>query len=127
MSIAARSKTLAWGFPEGGKPAGFIAIRVETVAKEKRGLFGVLESPSVTGYLPDAHVVSGQRIGADRSTVSTRAPGPELPAGLGTGSRLVLALKDNDTVMCLLMPPDAVADDALPVWAATQNCGARPE
>lgn len=123
MSIAARPKTLAWGFSETGKPAGFVAIRVESVAKEKRGLFGILDSPSVAGWLPDAHVISGKRIGADRSMISARVPGPELPAGLGAGSRLVLALKDADTVMCLLMPSDAVTDDALLSWAENQGCG----
>jgi hypothetical protein len=123
MSIAARPKTLAWGFSETGKPSGFVAMRVESVAKEKRGLFGILNSPSVAGWLPDAHVISGKRIGADRSMISARVPGPELPAGLGAGARLVLALKDGDTVMCLLMPTDAVTDDALLSWAETQDCG----
>jgi hypothetical protein len=123
MSSTSRSTPLLWQGAADRKTQQFIALRVTDVRKEGGGLFGIGNSPSIAGAMPDARLVEGQTLNDPGAVVRLKAPGGELPAGLGKGSRLVLGLVDPRHVICLLSPPESVADDALLTWAAGQPCG----
>lgn len=123
MSSTPHSTPLLWQGAADRKPQQFIALRVTDVRKEGGGLFGIGNSPSIVGAMPDARLVEGRTLGGTEAVVRLKAPGGELPPGLGKGSRLVLGLVDPKHVICLLSPPESVADAALLTWAAGQPCG----
>lgn len=123
MSTLPPSEPLLWQGAADRKPAQFIAMRVNAIRKEGGGLFGIGNSPSLAGAMPDARLVEGSRIGEDGPAVKVKVPGGELPKGLDKGSRVVLGLVDARHVICLLVPPDTVADSALASWAPSQRCG----
>ena len=118
-----RSEPLVWQGAADRKPVSYVALRVERIHKEGGGLFGIGNSPSIVGALPDAQLLEGVAIGGDGGAVTARVPGGEIPAGLQAGSRVVLGLVDAGHLICLLVPPQDVADAALPSWAAGQTCG----
>jgi len=123
MSTTPRSEPLVWQGAADRKPSQFIAIRVNEMRKEGSGLFGIGNSPSLAGSMPDPRIVEGNRIGTDGPVVKVKAPGGELPVRLAKGSRLVLGLVDPQHVICLLLAPDTVADATLISWASSQRCG----
>ena len=123
MAASSRSDPLQWQGAADRTPVRFIAMRVGGVEKDGGGLFGIRNSPSLAGALPDARIVEGAAIGEAGGPIKVRAPGGELPPGLGAGARVVLGMVDETHVICILAPPDDVADDALAAWAGTQSCG----
>ncbi len=122
MSLPPRSAPLVWQGAADRAPVGFVPIRVRRVRRDGGGLFGLNNSPSIVGALPDPRIVEGVPIGGG-GAIEVRVPGGELAPGVQAGARVVLGLVDADHVICLLVPPAEVADDRLLAWAAAQPCG----
>lgn len=104
-----------------------VALRVTSVAKEKRRFFGLLDSPSLAGSLPDPMEVAGEVLHIDRNGPASagdilgfRIPAMELGA-TGTGSRLAIGII-GDKVVCLSAAPDDVTDADLPAWLPDAPC-----
>jgi hypothetical protein len=123
MPVTGQAEPLVWQGAADRSPSDYLSVRVTGIHHAGGGVFGIGNSPSIVGALPDARVIEGTRIGGDGSVVKARVPGGELPRALAAGSRLVLGLVDPSHVICLLLPPDAIADEALSSWARTQRCG----
>lgn len=122
MSLTNRSEPLEWEGAADRKPTLFAPIKVLGVKKERGGLFGLRNSPSMEGFQPDSHLIEGTLLQGG-GKVRLSLPGSEVPAGLASGARAVLGLVDADHVICVLLPPAEVTDDALATWAASQTCG----
>ena len=122
MSLPPRSEPLVWQGAADRVPVGFVPIRVRGVRREGGGLFGLNNSPSIVGALPDPRIVEGTPLGGG-GAIKVRVPGGELAPGVVAGARVVLGLVDADHVICLLVPPADLADERLLAWAAAQPCG----
>jgi hypothetical protein len=123
MAAPAHSEPLQWQGAADRSPSRFIAMRVGRIEKEGGGLFGIRNSPSLAGALPDARIVEGTPIGPRGGAIKLRAPNGELPSGLASGARVVLGLVDDSHIICILAPPAETADEDLEAWAKTQPCG----
>ena len=110
---------LAWEGAAGLPPQRFLVLRVDSVEKDRGGLFGIRNSPSLAGSYPDATVITAT---GPAGKWRLRGPGAEL-AGLTDGKRVVVGLVDDGHFLCVLLPPSDLPDSAVAGWAAGQRCG----
>jgi len=115
--LSSPSEPIGWQGAAGRTPDRFLVLRVTSVHAEGPGPFGIRRSPSIAGYLPDAHVLEGR---AGEQGVRVRLPGPELK-GTARGDLVALGLV-GDHAICLLRPPAGMAEDAVAAWAKTRPC-----
>jgi hypothetical protein len=105
-------------------PARFLVLRVSGVAPASGGLLGVRRSPSMPGWMPDAHVTTGTLAAGDQPgrAVRLHAPGRDV-AGAAPGALLALGMVDDAHCICILRAPPTMEAGAVAAWAATQRCG----
>ncbi len=100
-----------------------MAARVVKVERDSGGLFGIRNSPSMAGALPDPRVITATALGSDSGPLRVRVPGGELSEEVVVGNRVVVGLVDEAHVICILTPPPSLPDEGLTAWAKTQKCG----
>ncbi len=116
----AQSPNLALTWQWGGTAAGRVAITVSSIEKQGGGLFGINQSPSIAGNLPDARIVTGEVLAGDGSgTVQLKIPAHELPA-VAPGGVLAIMLTQDHHAFCVAVPP--VTGAALAGWLAAWEC-----
>lgn len=120
MIRAAEPKLLLWEGAAGREPNHFAAFEVVAIQREKGGLLGIGQSPSIVGAFPDARRVDVRTLDRARNTITLRAPGASLPAGVAPGQRVVLGLVDDAHFICIFIPGPEVAPEALEGWARSQ-------
>lgn len=115
---------VSWQGAAGRPPERFLVLRLTALEREGGGLFGLRRSPSMPGWLPDAHLLTGEVVsGTDPGRrMRLRVPGSEL-AGATPGGLLAVGLVDATHAICLLQPPAGMSAEAIPDWAKGQPCG----
>jgi len=115
---------LVWQGTAGRKPDRFVLVEIETIAADRGGLFGIRQSPSIVGALPNAMMLRARALikGQAADTVQLRVPGAELPP-LQAGDRAVLGLLGKTVCLCVLRPPSDLPEDDVASWAGAQPCG----
>jgi hypothetical protein len=119
-SFASPVVDLTWQGAAGRTPHSFLVLRIDSVSRDRGGLFGIRNSPSLADSFPDPTVIEASGPDGRRRL---RGPGAELPSGLARGDRVAVGLIDAGHFLCLLVPPTSLPDDAVAAWAATQTCG----
>ncbi len=115
---------LVWQGTAGRKPDRFVLVRIEDIAADRGGLFGIRQSPSIVGALPNAMVLQARAVvnGQAGNALQLRLPGGELPP-LQAGDRAVLGLLGKNVCLCVLRPPSDLAEDTVTSWGVSQPCG----
>ena len=112
-----------WEWPAGRVPQAWIVVDAIKIKKKSSGIFGVGNSPSLTGNLPDAHrfeasITAGSGAG---QTIEVYLPGLEAKRIAGA-DKLAIGLVEGSVVICLLdVPPDVSKETAID-WAARTGC-----
>lgn len=121
---------LKWEWPAGRSIAMKLMLRVDALEKVSSGLFGIGKSPSVEGYLPDAHTLKATVVFGPEAMAGKRLvlnlPGPEakkLAVGAPAGLALITADERRPIAVCVAAaPPAASAASAAQQWLAAWNC-----
>jgi hypothetical protein len=115
---------LKWEYPAGRNAERFELVKLDSVAREGGGLFGIRNSPSMADALDDPRVWSGTVAEGDRagSPVHVRVPGPDVPE-VKNGDLVALGIVEGHIVICVRKPPHDLDSAALRSWLGTQTCG----
>jgi hypothetical protein len=117
---------LAWQWPAGRPVETRLLVRLEKVDPVQRGLLGrIANSPSLTGSLPDPHVITGTVVYGPPAfqghQVSLRAPGTEA-VSLTVGEVAALGLIGEGRVcVCIVQAPDGTPGEQA-VWIESWSC-----
>ena len=91
--------TLTCEWPDGRSSEYQLSILVDSIVPESKGLFGIKQSPSALGWMPDGVILNGI-IKSDDSELSGKTlklliPGDEVE-GVSKGSLVILGVVDKD-------------------------------
>jgi hypothetical protein len=117
-SAAEKSRTLKWEGQADRAITGYLFVKLDRIEKDKGGLFGIKNSPSLAESLPDPRKLHGKVIrgkGNDPAEVTLHAPGGELPE-LKADDRVALALIGENACVRVLKVPADLPDDELAAW-----------
>ena len=115
---------VTWRDAAASAPVRLILVRVRKIRRERGGLFGLFRSPSVAGWIPEAHILEGVAEGETYPSTRVRAMLPGvLVEGVETGELIVLGLDADSSCLCVLRPPAGMSAAEVPGWAAAQPCG----
>jgi hypothetical protein len=98
---------LTWQWPAGRAVEVRLLVRIESVHRARRGFFGIRNSPSLAGSMPDPYDIIGIVVDGphafQNSTVELRVPGAET-VGLEVGRLAVLGLLSNGLICVCIAP-----------------------
>ena len=123
-SAASSENTMyQWQWPAGRAATEKIAVTVQEVRKERRGLFGLNRAASIGTNFPDPMVVEGQVVAGPAHlvsrTVRLRLPKAELGQA-ASNSVMALGILEDDIVICVASVPEDTADAS--AWLADWSC-----
>lgn len=105
-----------------------VGLRVESIAKEKGKFFGLLNSPSLTGSLPDPMTIKATVIAVNKSgsasrqqSVSFRIPKMEMK-DVVVGDLIAIGII-GDKAVCLVPPSKDVTEENIADWLPKVDCG----
>jgi hypothetical protein len=120
VNAMAHTPNLSLTWQWGGTPAGRVAITVGSIEKQGGGLFGINQSPSIAGNLPDARIVTGEVVAGDSAgSAELKIPAHELPS-VKPGDVLAIMYTSDHHAVCVAAPP--VTGAALPDWLKAWEC-----
>lgn len=125
MSIFSRAAQITREWAHGRKPDRFIVVRVDKVAPDDGGLFGIGKSPSIAGSHPDPHKIEGEVVWGkgpdDASRVAVVVPGAE-GRTIASGDRLAMGMLGPATTICILKAPADLPGTGFEAWVRTVEC-----
>lgn len=96
---------LSWEWPAERAIEDRILVKVESVKPKSAGLFGILNSPSLAGSLPDPIIVSGVVINSDNKlngkSIQVVAPKLEIE-NIKKGIYAMLGIVENTICICIV-------------------------
>lgn len=96
---------LSWEWPAERAIEDRILVKVESVKPKDSGLFGIMNSPSLAGSLPDPIIVSGVVINADDTlngkSIQVVAPKLEIE-NIKKGTYAMFGIVENTICICIV-------------------------
>jgi len=103
--VMAADIDLKWEWPANSAIEHKLLVKVDDIAKQGSGFFGVKKSPSLAASLPDPYIISGSVENSDNKlhgkTVSLVAPKLEI-GNIHKGAYVVFGLVDSTTCTCIV-------------------------
>lgn len=104
-----------------------IGLRIDQIEKEKTGIFGILNAPSLDRSLPDPMNIQGTVSAVDRlglisanQSISFRIPRMEMK-DVEVGDWIALGIIKEKAV-CLSRAPVDISEDNIGVWLVDAPC-----
>lgn len=114
---------LKWEWPGERRPEMWILVAAISIKKKRDGFFGIGKSPSIAGYLPDAHTMRATVASGPRAGTELQLDLPGLEANrFSAAPILALGLIENKIVICAREIPADVGKEQALDWAKKAGC-----